>query len=169
MITTDAVIPCHTIGTIFFQKLIDEILIKLQTDVGPLPGRYTMKRYQSIFNIDIYQRLKQLLSSYGLEERSYGPGSNCSNSEICQSRLIKYISFLRKMKMLYPMVVTNQTYLAQRPGNFFYLFLICVDSNPLHQVLPPPPNTPTKLILNPQLESCQLQLSFARNELVVHS
>ena len=80
-----------------------------------------MRRYDSIFKVDIYQKLKQLLSSYELKEIPYGPGSNCSNSEICQSRFIKYISFLRKMKMLYPMVFTNEDYLAQRPGtNFIY-------------------------------------------------
>ena len=108
-----------------FQRLIDEILITLQTDIGPLPGRYTMRQSQLIFKIRIYQRLKQLLSSYGLKERPNGLGSNCSNSEICKSRFIKYVSFLRKMNMLYPMVFASEDYLAQRPGMFLYIIDIC--------------------------------------------
>ena len=78
-----------------------------------------MRQSQSIFKVGIYQRLKQLMSSYGLKERPNGPGSNCSNSEICQSRFIKYVSFLRKMNILFPMVFAREDYLAQRPGTFF--------------------------------------------------
>ena len=84
-----------------------------------------MRKSQLIFKIRIYQRLKQLLSSYGLKERPNGLGSNCSNSEICKSRFIKYVSFLRKMNMLYPMVFASEDYLAQRPGMFLYIIDIC--------------------------------------------
>jgi hypothetical protein len=88
-----------------------------------VPGRYTRRQSQSIFRNGVNPKLKQFLQTEGLLEKPIGPGSNCSNSAICQSRFIKYVSFLRKMNTLYPITYSDGEFLDQRPGKFLCLFV----------------------------------------------
>ena len=120
--------------------MIDEILMILQTDIGPVPGRYSMKQSQSIFKLGITPMLKQLLNTYGLRDRPIGPASNCSDSKICQSRFVKYVSFLKKMNFLYPMKLTSFEFLAERPGKLILFDDCCKQS--LRRLLNPPIHPP---------------------------
>ena len=105
--------------------MLNQTLADLLKDLGPIPGKYLATDESSIFSIFLTSQLKKKIRGSWKSN-----GSSCENvtSPTTCDRFEQYgLTFVKRIKTLYPLGDSSVDFLSQRPdfylGRFLLLFL----------------------------------------------